>query len=56
MFWVEELNSFKDGFNATKGGEGGSHGEDHVNALYTEDTYYKILEKLANSSDTTTKI
>lgn len=24
--------------------------------MYTEDTYYKILEKLANSNDTTTKV
>jgi hypothetical protein len=57
IFWINKLNSFVDGFNLTTGGEGGSVGENHIAALYTNEKYIEILKTLlANTDLDTTQI
>lgn len=46
IFWINEFDSFKNGFNLTIGGEGSAPGENHPRALYTNSIYLSILEGL----------
>lgn len=47
IIYIEEFNSYKDGFNLTKGGNGRLFGEHANNAKYSYDTYKNILLDLA---------
>ncbi len=49
--WIQEFDSFNSGFNLTIGGDGGSYGAYHHNAVYCKEQYQTILFELANSTD-----
>lgn len=49
IFWINEFDSFRNGFNLTIGGEGSAPGEDHPRAIYTNSTYLAILEGLTKN-------
>ena len=44
VFWVQQLDTYNNGMNLTKGGDVGGYGE---KALYSEETYAEILTELA---------
>lgn len=47
-FWVEQFDAYTEGFNNSKGGEGGGFGDSHYNALYTEQVYIDIGNALVD--------
>ena len=55
-FYIKEFNSFSSGLNLTNGGENGGYGEGVPAAKYTEKEYSQVLEYLANSDLTYSKI
>lgn len=52
IFWIKELNSYRNGFNITNGGDGSGYGEAVHSALYTEDVYLDVLNELAYTDST----
>lgn len=58
IYWIEQLKSFKKGYNATQGGDGRSYIDyDKVIALYQEYKNCKIVAELMNiGSDTVATI
>lgn len=53
-YWIEYYNTYKDGYNETKGGEGlegAPHlkGDNHPNSLISEAIASKIIQDLANT-------
>ena len=53
-YWIEYYNTYEDGYNETKGGEGlegAPHlkGDDHPNSLISEAIASKIIQDLANT-------
>lgn len=51
VFWIDNLNSFFNGLNLTKGGDSSEYLNtgDHFNALFDEEVYIEILSQLANT-------
>lgn len=50
--WINEFNSFDNGYNLTTGGDGSDFGENSPSALYDKDTYVTILLMLTDSTNT----
>lgn len=55
IFWIEEFNSYYEGFNNTKGGES-MYGEAHPQAKYTKEMYIGILYQLATTNKSLVKL
>lgn len=49
IYWIEQFDSFNNGFNLTNGGDGG-FGEGNSQASHKEEIYRKILIELAYTS------
>lgn len=47
ILWIDIFDSFKNGMNETMGGDGAGYGEQHLNAIHTEQDYEDILHFLA---------
>lgn len=56
ILYIKEFNSFNNGLNLTNGGEGGGYGEGVHSSKHTEADYLKVLDYLANTDLTTSKI
>lgn len=52
VYWIKELNSFKQGLNLTVGGEGLGSGEDAPGSKYTLEDYCAVVSFLAETSMT----
>lgn len=50
IFYIAEYDSFRCGYNCTRGGEAMGVGEDCHSALYTQDDYLCVLAFLAHTS------
>jgi len=47
VHWIKEFDSFYNGMNLTKGGDGCGFGEDHPSSEYKKEAYVKVLNLLA---------
>ena len=56
IFYINQFNSFKNGFNKTNGGDGGGFGEGNSQAKHTEEEYLSVLRLLAYTNNTFSKI
>lgn len=56
IYWIKTLDTFHNGMNGTIGGDDLGYGADAPSALYDRETYIKILEQLANTSDSLRQI
>lgn len=54
--YIQEFDSFNNGLNLTNGGENAGYGEGVPTAKHTEQEYISVLEHLANTDYTTSKI
>lgn len=48
IYWIKEFDSYNNGYNLSKGGEGGAYGEAHYNAQYKEADYINLVKTLAS--------
>ncbi len=55
IYWIEQFDSFKNGFNQTLGGDGGGFGEGVHNALYTKEKYIEMLKAIINRNNRSLK-
>jgi hypothetical protein len=56
IYWIQEYNSYLDGYNSTKGGNGTGVGEDCPSAKYTIDDYLAVVAFLAHTDMSTKEI
>lgn len=56
QFYIQEFDSYNNGLNLTNGGENAGYGEGVHTAKHTEQEYISVLEYLANTDFSTSKI